>query len=586
MSTEHLNLARKWRSRNFDQVIGQDLSVRILKNSLYLHHLFPVYLFSGQHGCGKTTTARIFAAALNCAELDTFQKDPKNSSIPCLHCSSCLAMAAGNHPDFIEIDGASHTGVDNVRHIIDIAAFLPLIGRKKIYLIDEAHMLSKAAFNAFLKILEEPPASAIFILATTELHKIIETVRSRSFQLLFRSVSYDILLDHLEAICQEEKISYERDGLFKIVKQAKGSVRDALNLLEQVRFESSCVTKASALRVFGHTDDETQVALFEHVVYGDVEKLLRFLSEHSLDSFCVETLWNSLIELLNASIWVSYKMVPKNFVEHSAVLNALVASSSVSYFNRCLELLYEHELLFHKTGHPWYLFEMLLVRMCHASKNPSSPSSIVRSSSFIKKPVGDSKVVVQSTNNFQSRDVENRSMQPTTEIVSDDSLAVQWKTFVAQLSTIDPMLSSLFKQANYGGFELPLKKVTIIFGNEFNFFNDIIQKSESLWKPLLHKAFEQEVMLTVIFKPVEASKSIESKKSVQRKDETIQSHKKDLQQRSPEPVVAMKKNTETMKNKDNHKNIDTSNTDQWKKASLLKSMFAGTVREMDEGSHE
>ena len=117
MSTINLNLARKWRSRNFDQIIGQELTVRILKNSLYLNHLFPLYLFSGQHGCGKTTTARIFAAALNCEKLDLFQKEPKDYSIPCLQCSSCKAMAAGNHPDFIEIDGASHTGVDNVRHL-------------------------------------------------------------------------------------------------------------------------------------------------------------------------------------------------------------------------------------------------------------------------------------------------------------------------------------------------------------------------------------------------------------------------------------------------------------------------------------
>lgn len=573
MSTEHLNLARKWRSRDFDQVIGQDLSVRILKNSLYLQHFFPVYLFSGQHGCGKTTTARIFAGAVNCANLELFQKDPKNNSIPCLQCRSCLAMAGGNHPDFIEIDGASHTGVDNVRHIIDIAAFLPLIGRKKIYLIDEAHMLSKAAFNAFLKILEEPPASALFILATTELHKIIETVRSRSFQLIFRSVSHDILLMHLENICQQEKISYERDGLLAVVKQAKGSVRDALNLLEQVRFESSCVTKASALRVFGHTDDGTLIQLFEHVIQGDSTRLLQFLSAHSLENFCVETVWKSLIELLNTCIWVSYKIGPKNFVEYSEAIQTFVSCTSVHYFNSCLELLYEHELLLQRTGYPWHLFEMLLLRMCQASKSSVTGSSLVIKNSFDTKKIKSSN---QALHNTVVQDLNNREVEaapkPKIEYAeSKDSSIDLWKKFIGQLGNVDPMLSSLFKQAYFEGSHDDVQEIHIIFGNEFNFFNDIIQKSESIWKPLLTTLFQKDMKLTVAFKQVDVHKTLEPKKNISSQPETVHSAKREK---------------ETMKNKDVHNNIDTSNTNQWKKASLLKTMFAGTIREIAEGSNE
>ena len=122
MTEVKLNLARKWRSQQFDQIIGQDLCVRMLKNSLYLGHFFPVYLFSGQRGCGKTTAARVFAAALNCEQLPVFQKSPQQNPVPCLSCSSCLAMRAGNHPDFIEIDAASHTGVDNVRNIVEASS--------------------------------------------------------------------------------------------------------------------------------------------------------------------------------------------------------------------------------------------------------------------------------------------------------------------------------------------------------------------------------------------------------------------------------------------------------------------------------
>lgn len=131
MHNEHLNLARKWRSKNFQEIIGQDLSVKMLRNSLYLNQLFPVYLFAGQKGCGKTSTARVFAAAINCEQLPEFQRQPKTSSVPCLQCASCVAMSKGQHPDFIEVDAASHTGVDNVRNIIESSTFLPLMGRKK-----------------------------------------------------------------------------------------------------------------------------------------------------------------------------------------------------------------------------------------------------------------------------------------------------------------------------------------------------------------------------------------------------------------------------------------------------------------------
>ena len=137
-----INLARRLRPQQFSQIIGQDIPVRMLKNSLYLNKFFPVYLFAGQRGCGKTSTARVFAAAANCESLATFQQNPTQADIPCLSCASCLAMKRNAHPDFIEIDAASNTGVDNVRQLIETAAYVPLQGKKKIYLIDEAHMLS------------------------------------------------------------------------------------------------------------------------------------------------------------------------------------------------------------------------------------------------------------------------------------------------------------------------------------------------------------------------------------------------------------------------------------------------------------
>ncbi len=264
MTTEHINLARKWRSKTFDELVGQELVVRVLKNSLYKGTIFPVYLLAGQRGCGKTTTARIFACALNCAKLPDFQKQPQSIAIPCLECFSCKAMALGQHPDFIEIDAASHTGVDNVRLIIDSATLLPQMGRKKVYLIDEAHMLSKAAFNAFLKILEEPPHSVVFLLATTEASKILETVRSRCMQLFFPALPRDLLVKHLERICSSESIPYDVEGLDAVVRVSQGSARDAINALERLRLASGQAKKSTAITLLGLVDES---AILEFVFY-------------------------------------------------------------------------------------------------------------------------------------------------------------------------------------------------------------------------------------------------------------------------------------------------------------------------------
>src|SRR6185503_16129094 len=243
--------ARLWRPTTFDAVVGQEIPVRMLKNALYKNRFFPVYLFAGQHGCGKTSIARIFATALNCTSLPSWQADPQRLGIPCQSCLSCKQMSENKHPDFIEIDAASHTGVDDVRTILEASFYLPLLGLKKIYLIDEAHMLSKSAFNAFLKILEEPPASVLFMLATTDIQKIPETIRSRCFHIFLDPLPGPFLEAHLEKICTAHQLSVEREALSLIVRETSGSARDAINLLEKIRFYDTTVTKEAMLTILG-----------------------------------------------------------------------------------------------------------------------------------------------------------------------------------------------------------------------------------------------------------------------------------------------------------------------------------------------
>ncbi|OGB85846.1 DNA polymerase III, subunit gamma and tau [candidate division TM6 bacterium RIFCSPHIGHO2_12_FULL_38_8] len=362
MQQPTLNLARKWRSAQFKEIIGQDLVVRILQNSLFKNQFFPVYLFSGQRGCGKTSTARVFATSLNCQKLQEFQKNPQ-IQMPCLQCQSCIAMTAGRHPDFIEIDAASYTGVDNIRNIIDTSSFLPLLGERKIYLIDEVHMLSKAAFNAFLKILEEPPKFVVFILATTEVQKLPDTVRSRCFQLFFNPVNLVSMTEHLEKMCNAESIAFEREGLEMIASVTQGSLRDAINLLEQARFAAPCVTKKVVLSVLGYVDDAMVCTMLQNILQKDQLSLATLFASWSGKIISTDYLVKRSIEFLYDGLIIKYGGQAKYAGSMVTQLEAMVALVSLQDLMVCFDELCSIDMVMAKTGRKQLLFESLMLRL-------------------------------------------------------------------------------------------------------------------------------------------------------------------------------------------------------------------------------
>src|SRR5215510_1555693 len=220
-------IARKFRPQTFDQVVGQEAIRRTLENSIKSRRTHHAYLFAGARGVGKTTTARILAKALNCVQGPTVE--------PCGVCPSCIEISASRSIDVMEIDAASNTGVDNVRDvIINTIQISPARDRYKIFIIDEVHMLSGAAFNALLKTLEEPPSGVVFIMATTELHKVPETILSRCQVFEFRTIATAKILERLKLIAKEEKISIPDDALREIARTGEGSMRDAQSALDQV----------------------------------------------------------------------------------------------------------------------------------------------------------------------------------------------------------------------------------------------------------------------------------------------------------------------------------------------------------------
>src|SRR3954471_23396103 len=224
----YLVLARKYRSTTFDEVIGQDHVARTLKKAITSGRIAHAYLFCGTRGTGKTSTARILAKSLNCENSGGPTPDP------CGKCNSCTAIARGEDIDVIEIDAASNTGVDNVRDLINNSQFRPARSRFKVYIIDEVHMLSKSAFNALLKTLEEPPPHVKFILATTEPEKVLPTILSRCQRYDFRNIPTPEIAAHLKNIAKQEQIQADDDALLMVAKAGAGSMRDSLSLLDRL----------------------------------------------------------------------------------------------------------------------------------------------------------------------------------------------------------------------------------------------------------------------------------------------------------------------------------------------------------------
>ncbi len=262
-------LYRKWRPQSFDEVVGQEHIVQTLRNALRLEHIHHAYLFAGPRGTGKTTSARLVAKAVNCLA--------PVAERPCNTCEICAAVNAGRLMDLIEIDAASNTGVDNVRELLEKVGFRPTQSRYKVYVVDEVHMLSTSAFNALLKTLEEPPEHVIFILATTEAHKILPTVLSRCQRFEFRRIPLEAMLEQLQKIVAQEQITAEPEALELIARAAGGGMRDAISLLDQMSAGGD-VTADYVRLMLGAERRDVILELIQAWIARDVNAGLRILN--------------------------------------------------------------------------------------------------------------------------------------------------------------------------------------------------------------------------------------------------------------------------------------------------------------------
>lgn len=256
--------ARKYRPQTFASVVGQASITTTLKNAIKNDHLAQSFLFFGSRGVGKTTTARILAKTLNCFDLQPGIE-------PCNQCASCTSFNEGHSFNILELDAASNNSVDDIRSLIDQVRIAPQLGKYKVFIIDEAHMLSSSAFNAFLKTLEEPPEHAVFILATTEKHKILPTILSRCQIFDFRRIQIPSIVDHLTSIAKKEDIQVEENALHIIAQKADGALRDALSIFDQMAsFSNGHVTYDAVLQHLNVLDYDYYFRMTDHALSGDI----------------------------------------------------------------------------------------------------------------------------------------------------------------------------------------------------------------------------------------------------------------------------------------------------------------------------
>ncbi len=368
-------LYRKWRPQTFDEVIGQKHITETLKNQIKTGRLSHAYLFIGTRGTGKTTCARILAKAVNC-------ESPVNGN-PCGRCAACRAISAGTVLDIVELDAASNNGVDNVRALREEAVFSPATVKKRVYIIDEVHMLSSSAFNALLKTLEEPPAHCIFVLATTELHKLPSTIISRCQRFDFRRISIDNISRRLKYIADHEDISIDDTAAFMIARYAAGGMRDAISLFELCASTSRSVTPEIVESIIGSSGRESTEEIVKAIAGKNYEALFDAVHNTVMSSKELNVLWQELMDYYRDMVVCKYAPDPAKYLDLTEVQMETLTKNA-SLFSKA-DILHQSSLLedayFEMLRSPSSkrsVAELCLIRLCDPALDTSNEALLKR----------------------------------------------------------------------------------------------------------------------------------------------------------------------------------------------------------------
>ena len=377
----YLALYRKYRPQSFDEVVGQKAVIKTLTNALKNNKIAHAYLFCGPRGTGKTSLARLFAKSLNCS---------KGVGEECNKCDNCLAVIKGNHPDVFEVDAASNSGVDNVRQLIEQVSFQPILGRYKVYIIDEVHSMSASAFNALLKTLEEPPAHVVFILATTEPNKVLPTILSRVQRYDFTKVSDEDIIYKMGEILEKEGIEYEESALKLIARLADGGVRDSLSLLDQaISYCGNYIKEEEVYSLFGLLQIEDKLELLKKIHVKDLKGVLNFASSKYSQGADILKLHDDLINIYKDLLVFGTTRDPSllTLLKPEEALRTLVTPREIRHN---LDVLIEQRRAYKFASNAFDQFELTLLKLCLDDVSVS----VTNEQNEIKKPVEEKKDIL------------------------------------------------------------------------------------------------------------------------------------------------------------------------------------------------
>ena len=420
MENNYTVLARKYRSQDFESLIGQDVLVKTLTTAINTGRIAHAYIFTGIRGTGKTSTARILAKALNCLSSD------KATSKPCGVCENCRAIAAGQHIDVMEIDAASHTGVDNMREILDAALYRPTNARYKIYIIDEVHMLSISAFNALLKTLEEPPAHVVFILATTEIRKVPVTILSRCQRFDLARVPVETLKKHFAWVAEQEKVELSDGANELLARAADGSVRDGLSLLDQAIAQTGGhVDEGAVLDMLKRTDRGTVVNFMKTVLSGDENAALNKLDEIYNNGADLTMLLNDMMEWthwatrMHPSLRLQDVTSSPYTADQRETIKKVNENITLNTLSRIWQVMVAAVPELQASNNQKQCFDMLIVRLMHIADMPSIAEMLKQQPEKTPEKKTEQPVVVEKPKYLEIKSAESlgAELQKAREIV-------------------------------------------------------------------------------------------------------------------------------------------------------------------------
>jgi DNA polymerase-3 subunit gamma/tau len=488
---DYIVTARKWRPQRFDQVVGQEPITHTLKNAVRLNRIHQAYLFAGPRGVGKTTTARILARAVNC-------KNPQDAE-PCNECDSCKAILSGTSLDVLEIDGASNNSVDDVRNLRESAIYPPIAGKYKIYIIDEVHMLSTSAFNALLKILEEPPKHLIFICATTEPHKVLPTIASRCQRFDFHRIEIDTIIKNISNIASAEGIEIDEMSLFTIAKKADGSLRDAQSIFDQFVASSGKVILFDNIKSILHIiDNEYFFKVSDAYKQKNPQMAFEISEELTKNGYDYSEFLSGLLEHFRNLLFARVTGKVENLGLPKALAQKYLDESlhiEIKDLIRILNLISQAEQQFKFASMPKIRLELLLLQIIEMPSTLEISALINEIKSLKNIPQAQ---VVSETKPTPSLPQTNLPRSKPAEELPE------WDRFLEKYNSKINGLKA-FMQGGTLKVEIREKQIVLIAGNELTYTN--IKNKLKVINQAVKEFFGQEFDLKLILADKEAAHS-------------------------------------------------------------------------------